>query len=184
MSKKVFLIEKTETYMAGMSTRVTINLNENGKGTAKIEWKRGEPQIFDVEKGQRIFLDMWGGIPKVAIWNPPIPPKDSIRKFLWEQGITKKKIWVWEDPNFKNEVYRDIISFMYDETFTLEVGVLKIHVYARRWQSCMTGNWKTEDWEIIGLAIKDGATLQEVQTSWNEIQQDCKPTLIECPGLH
>lgn len=182
MSKKAFKIEKSESFKAGISTKVTIDLDKDGKGTAKVEWKRGEPQLFPVQKGQRIFLNMWGGFPEVSIWNAPLPPKDPIRKFLWNQGLPKKKVWDWNDKKFDIEDSDDVLKSVIDEWFSIDVGVLKVAIYARRWQSSMTGNWETQDWDIMGIAVKEGSTLEDVQKSWEELMK-LKPKLIECPGL-
>ena len=163
MAKKTFNIEKTKKIQAGISTVIDIQLDDiTGKGKAIVEWKRGEKKEFPVKKGQRLFVNMWGGFPEVFVWEQPKSPKDPIKKFLWEHGFPKKKVLEWDDPQFVDWDASDEICNVQEFTWTRQIGKVKFLLHRAEWTS-------RNDHSFIGskrieaVAVAPGATLEEIQ---------------------
>jgi hypothetical protein len=163
MAKRVFNIEKTEKFQAGMSTYVYIQLDDTGNGKAIIEWKHGEQKEFPVKKGQRLYVNMWGGFPDVQVWEQPKPPKDPIMRFLWEHGFPRKKILPWNDAQFVDWDASDDIGGVQGFTWTKQIEKVKFLMHRTEWTSSMSGNARVGSKRIKAVAVAPGATLDEVQ---------------------
>lgn len=171
MAKRVFEIQRNEKFQAGMSTCLDIQLDDTGRGKAIVEWKHGEKKEFPVRKGQRLFINMWGGFPDVQVWEQPKPPKDPIMKFLWEHGFPKKKVLPWNDPRFvllkRSEWNSHEVEWLYTEEF----GAIKVLFRQIEWESSMTGNWRIGAINKLAIAVRPGATLGEVQEDWKKLKK-------------
>jgi len=163
MAKRIFEIQKTEKFQAGMSTTVSIIVDDNGKGTATVTWKRGEQKTFPVKSGQRLFVNMWGGFPDVQVWEQPKPPKEPIMLFLWENGYPKKKVLAWDDPQFVDWDASDDIAGVQGFTWTKQIGKVKFLMHRTEWTSRMSGHSHVGSKRIEAVAVAPGATLDEVQ---------------------
>ena len=170
MSKRVFEIQKTEKFQAGMSTHVDIQLDDTGTGKAIVEWKRGEKKEFPVRTGQRLYVNMWGGFPDVQVWEQPKPPKDPIMRFLWEHGFPRKKILPWNDAQFVDWDASDEIAGVQGFTWTKQIGKVKFLMYRTEWTSSMSGNTRVGSKKIEAVAVAPGATLDEVQKNFTELK--------------
>ena len=184
MAKRVFEIEKSETFMAGMSTSIDIKLDEKGKGTATIEWKRGEKKEYPVRKGQRLFVDMWGGFPDVQVWDPPKPPKDPIMRFLWDNGFPKKKVLDWDDTQFVDwEVDGDDDDDIQGFTWTMQEETVKFLAYRTEWTSSMSGNSYVGFKTIRAVAVKPGTTMGKIKEDFYRLMERYNDILVvRCPG--
>lgn len=171
MAKRVFEIQKTEKFQAGMSTHVNIQLDDTGRGKATVEWKRGEKKELPVKKGQLLYVNMWGGFPDVQVWEQPKPPKDPIMRFLWEQGFPKKKVLSWNDPQFVSEKRKEWNSHEVEWLYTKEFGAIKVLLRQIEWESSMTGTWRIGAVHKLAIAVRPGATLAEVQEDWEKFKK-------------
>ncbi|HEY8389101.1 MAG TPA: hypothetical protein VIK74_10880 [Parasegetibacter sp.] len=171
MAKRIFDIEKTERFQAGMSTSIDIQLDDTGFGKAIVEWKRGEKKEFPVRKGQRLYVNMWGGFPDVQVWEQPKPPKDPIMRFLWEHGFQKKKVLSWNDPQFVSEKRKEWNAHEVEWLHSKEFGAIKVLFRQIEWKSSMTGNWRIGAVQKLAIAVRPGATLGEVQEGWEELKK-------------
>ena len=170
MAKKTFNIEKTKKIQAGISTDVDIQLFDDGTGKAIVEWKHGKKKEFPVRKGQLLHVNMWGGFPEVLIWEQPKPPKDPIKKFLWEHGFPRKKVLSWDDPQFITENRNELTSHEVEWIYTKEFGTLKVLLRQIEWES-ITGNWWIGAVHLLAIAVRPGAGIREVQESWEELKK-------------
>ena len=171
MAKRVFEIQKTEKFQAGMSTHLDIQLDDTGTGKATVEWKRGEKKEFPVKKGQLLCLNMWGGFPDVQVWEQPKPPKDPIMRFLWEHGFPKKKVLSWNDPQFVEEERTSWNTHEVEWLYTKEFGAIKVLFRQIEWKSSMTGNWRIGAVQKLAIAVRPGATLEAVKEGWEELKK-------------
>ena len=170
MAKRVYEITKTEQFAAGMSTNISIQLDESGKGTATVTWKRGEQKTFPVKSGQRLFVNMWGGFPDVEVWELPKPPKNEIMRFLWENGFPKKKVWKFDDPRFVDFEAGDEHNGTQTFTYTMCEGKVKMLIGTTEWSSSISEQIFTGWKNIFGVAFTPGATLEEVKNDFLKLK--------------
>jgi len=162
MARKIFEIEKTEKFQAGMSTSIDIQLDDTGTGKAIVEWKQ-EKKEFPIKKGQRLYVNMWGGFPDVQVWEQPKAPKDPIMRFLWEHGFPRKKVLPWNDVQFVDWKASDEVAGVQGFTWTKKIGKVKFLLHRTEWTSSMSGNTHVGSKRVEAVAVAPGVTIDETQ---------------------
>ncbi|CAM2972418.1 hypothetical protein HAHI6034_11810 [Hathewaya histolytica] len=118
-----------------------------------VLWK-DESSIIQVQEGDTICIDCWGGFPGVMVMKKP---KDKYRKLLWENKITRRFITKW--GNISEKWDSDFIDRDYGSHFnvsrTISLDTLKFRIHESGFVNS-NGQEFTNHVSLDSIAYKEG----------------------------
>src|SRR5690606_31504779 len=98
MAMHHFLLKEPFEENVGMSTKLVFDGEK-----VVVTWKRGNPVVMPARSGDLIFIDCWGGVPRVG-------------KTRWPQRLDRLALWLVGAPkNVRVKSFEEAVARMEEE---------------------------------------------------------------------